>query len=297
MTSDELQAAENWLDRGNEKQPRPTELQREYIRASRYASDRARKLTIMFLTFGLLLALGLAAWALVERSQAITQANIATARYLASKAEVLRTQPASQLPQSVLLAIESMQRLPSSEADRPLHLGLELLRRPVKVLPFKGWVGAVAYSQNSKYLASGGEDGSVSIWETSAWKMGLSMKHDKPVRGVTFSPDGYHLASASEDKTVRIWDLRTGRELARLAHDGAVLAIAYSPDGNSIATASADKTARIWAPGDHHVIRRFVHQGAVTAWHSTATEYTWRPQAKIIRGVSGRRRAGRKSLK
>ena len=57
LTGDELQAAEVWLIRGDEKKPKPTQLQHEYIQASRRAADRSRQLTIAVLSAGLLVAL------------------------------------------------------------------------------------------------------------------------------------------------------------------------------------------------------------------------------------------------
>jgi WD domain, G-beta repeat len=71
-------------------------------------------------------------------------------------------------------------------------------------------VFSVAFSPDSKTLASGSNDNTVK-------------GHADRVNSVAFSPDGKTLASGSEDKTVKLWDAQTGRELAMLkGHDNRV---------------------------------------------------------------------------
>lgn len=50
LRGDDLEAAENWLTQGLEKQPRPTPLQVEYLQASRVADDAHQKALIATLT-------------------------------------------------------------------------------------------------------------------------------------------------------------------------------------------------------------------------------------------------------
>ena len=65
---------------------------------------------------------------------------------------------------------------------------------------------------------SGGNDGSVRIWDPASGESLLELRgHSQYVKAVLFSPDGTQLASESGDLTVRIWDTRTVFERAQQA--------------------------------------------------------------------------------
>jgi WD40 repeat protein len=116
--------------------------------------------------------------------------------------------------------------------------------------PYGDWSTPIwiAFSPDGERLATGRNDGTVSVWETRAYQEVFRLKsHFMPVRGVAFSPDGRRLASSSEDGIVKLWDLATGRE-ERTLHDHAhcVRCVAFSPDGQRLATASTDETVKLW---------------------------------------------------
>jgi WD40 repeat protein len=112
----------------------------------------------------------------------------------------------------------------------------------------------VAFSPDSRRLATGGEGNTVKIWDVQTGGLletlgGHSGDIYADICAVAFSPEGRWIAWAGEDSTVRVWDGRT-KELVRTfrGHTGLVssLAFASTPDGRWLISGSRDHTVKIW---------------------------------------------------
>jgi WD40 repeat protein len=110
-------------------------------------------------------------------------------------------------------------------------------------------VPALAFSPDSKWLATATFARRVDVWDTTTGTLHRSLPQKSGlVLGVAFSPeDGRLIVSAGEDKIVHVWDTSSGRELLGLrGHKGVCGCVAFSPDGQRLASAGADGTIHVW---------------------------------------------------
>jgi WD40 repeat protein len=116
------------------------------------------------------------------------------------------------------------------------------------------WVGALAFSPNSKALAvaGGARTEHLSVWDVGAAgpkKVADLPGHSGWVHAVAFGPDGSFLVSGGSDCTVRVWDLAAAAGRQRFAlrgHTAPVSGVAFAPDRPLLATSAEDGTARLW---------------------------------------------------
>ncbi|KAI9676686.1 MAG: hypothetical protein M1829_003005 [Trizodia sp. TS-e1964] len=126
-----------------------------------------------------------------------------------------------------------------------------------------GRVISVAFSHDSKQLASASWDKTIKIWNpASGFCLQTLEGHNECVKSVAFSHDSKQLASASWDKTIKIWDPASGSCLQTL--EGHSDCVTFSHDSKQLASASWDKTIKIWNPASGSCLRTLEgHSGEV----------------------------------
>lgn len=128
--------------------------------------------------------------------------------------------------------------------------------RESTLLGHGGGVAAVAVSSvdNQSVVVSGGDDGTVRLWNIATGRpIGRPLDgHTAPVVSIvtTTLADRAIAVSASWDSSLRVWDLASGESVGKplIGHRGEVNAVATACiDGRTVAvSAGADKRIRVW---------------------------------------------------
>lgn len=210
----ELQDANDWLGRASGvKEPRPTQLQLDYIHASQVAQEEERR-----------------------RWKELSQKYLAGR--LAAESKLTREESPRLLSRSVLLATESLNRFPSADGYQALNQALSLLPHPLRRVPHEREVSAVAFSLDGVWFASADQDGVIELLRGEALEGKGSLRHSGRVNALAFSADSRFLAAAGDDHKISVWNL-SNMELHRSETDSeAVAAVEFSADGTLLLTAT-----------------------------------------------------------
>ena len=172
-----------------------------------------------------------------------------------------------------------------------------------------GAVNAVAIAPDGTWLAAGGTEGKVRIWEQATGKERADLTgHSGSVNAIAAAPDGTWLATGSDDGTARIWDAPTGPQQAALTpltgraartartaitvliRRHVVRAVAIAPDGSWLAVGSNDGTARIWddpAPANENPATRRQRAALTAAPWTNGAALTGISAAIVISALTG----------
>jgi WD40 repeat protein len=261
ITADDKRRAEEAEERLRREAAEKEEQERRIRDAERIAEERtkaaaAQKRFTLAAVVGLVIALGLAAfagrqyWKATEATQeAQTQRDIALARQLAAQAETIVSERPNLLQRAVLLALESLKRYPTLEADQVLRQGLPLLPRAISnPINYQGPVQAVAFSPDGTHLATVSR--TADVWETTTGRQFLTLKPGQVTAGISdvaFSPSAPFIATADSRGIVQIRSTTDGEPFGQpiKTDPGRKTSVAFSADGNYLATVN-EGGADVW---------------------------------------------------
>ncbi|XP_042904814.1 periodic tryptophan protein 2 homolog [Parasteatoda tepidariorum] len=116
----------------------------------------------------------------------------------------------------------------------------------------------LSYSPDGMYIATGGEDGKVKLWDTyTGFCVVTFSEHSSSIKGVTFSQNGKVVLSASVDGTIRAFDLNRYRNFRTFTSPKPTQfsCLAIDPSGEIICAGSEDSfEIYVWAVPTGHLL-------------------------------------------
>ena len=163
-----------------------------------------------------------------------------------------------------------------------------------------GCVNCVRWSLDGKWLASGGDDAIVMIWQikyqgvvrstfggTSHEQWGclhMLRGHSGDVLDLSWSPDQKYLASCSVDNTLVIWNAKDlPQKFAVIAgHEGLVKGVTWDPVGKYLATQSDDRSVRVWRTDNWKEVKQISEPFNRCGGTTHVLRLSWSPDGKYI---------------
>ncbi|KAL4864042.1 hypothetical protein BDV12DRAFT_205946 [Aspergillus spectabilis] len=169
----------------------------------------------------------------------------------------------------------------ASCSDEAVHLWDGAIGEPQNSLRSDDNFSTIAFSPDSKLLATGHKHGRIRLWDPATGELKMTLAghinklaslaglenewEETKVTILAFSPDGKLIASASEDRGIKLWDAQTGDlkktlecnyesiitaatvALTTGAHRNAtIISVTFSPDSQQIAAVCDDQTIKVW---------------------------------------------------
>lgn len=284
----DLQEAEFQLATNSSKKPHPTDLQREYVFASRNAADRQRRATTAISVVGVIILAALAVFGFVQAGRATSQANVAqterakaedslvianTAKANAESAQSTAVANANAAATSEARAIQSANDAATAKADAENALirvqSVSELRAEAlasfsqkagdRSSPLAMLLAIEAYQTTVNALTTNrlmellGQDLMVRQFKTSSGVYVISFNPLRDQLAVGYNNGG----------DIKLWQVSSQSASADTlkGHLNDVYGLAFSPDGNLLASGAFDSQIIFWDAQTLQMVRKPVFLG------------------------------------
>lgn len=264
-------------------------LEREAEEQRNRAEERARaasRLTRALWFAGVFAAVAVlsAVWAWISQRQAVTQAELASSRALATAA-INQSRIDPEL--GVLLALHAVQAAKPLGEDA-LHEAVDALGRSIETARVRsskkldGMINDAALSADEKKLLVSVGDGALRLfmWR-EGWNEVSLERQDATFYSPRLAPTGKLVAAVASDRTVRIWDAMTGKLKWTLQPPGIPSVLRFSGDGAMIA-AGGGYTAWVWHLGAPEPPLALAGHRDVRGTLHTVTALAFHPRARVL---------------
>ncbi|KAJ8945711.1 hypothetical protein NQ314_009073 [Rhamnusium bicolor] len=175
-------------------------------------------------------------------------------------------------------------------------LGLWDIVTAQRIKKYKGHTTFVNCVQGARrgpqLMCSGGDDGTVKIWDTRKKQCSSTMKTVYQTTAVSFSDTAEQVFSGGIDNDIKVWDIRKNEVLYNLrGHTDTVTGLSLSTDGSYVLSNSMDNTLRIWDVRPYAPMERCVKifTGHQHNFEKNLLRCSWSPDGTKITGGSADR--------
>lgn len=226
-------------------------LEAEKRRRERAEAELKKRLVNMIglcIGLGLLSVTSLVLWqntSFQKRRTDLTKLNYEYFAFLKGESDQLKASI------TAIQAGKILKNNPQTELERRTAASLwevnNILRERDRLQEHSGSVLSVSCSSDGRWMASGGQDGTIKLWNREG-KLEKNWKGDEgKIGSVDFNPNSEIVASAGQDKTIKLWKLDGTLVGILRGHTDEVKWVSFSPDGQQLASASRDGTVRLWS--------------------------------------------------
>lgn len=251
----DLRQAETWLLSADAALKRvPTQLQSQFIVASRRAETRRRNVQRVIAAVAIVVLTALSIYSWFQKTAAETQRNMAVSRQVAMRAAQI---PEDDKIPRLLIGALAARYSHTAEADASLSRALALIEPISTVL----WsrvrnqsMDCLAFHREGKYLAGSNTHG-VTVWEVATGREQAFLSREHGASCVSFGPRDDVVTIADQGRAV-VWEWRTNQQRTFGAEpDQKTSRSAFSADGGSVFVASDGRVTR-WdlKQGTSHVV-------------------------------------------
>ncbi len=251
LRGQDLAGAENWLVSSSGKEPEPSDLHTAYILASRQSATARQRMTVGALIGGLLLALILAAFALVqwnsatiaqatavaEANRRATQENIALDN--AATATVAQGQAEIEAANAATAAAVAVAAQAEAEEQARIALAGQLSAQALNQLDERLDLALILSAQAYRTADTLEARKSLLTAIISRPQIVTYLRDHQPdgfVSAVAASPDGRLIASGDDAGRVILWDASSGKRLfpRPFAHMTEVIGLGFTADSQQV---------------------------------------------------------------
>lgn len=235
LRGSDLEAATAWLAEAADKRPDTAPLHHDYLRASQEAQARE-----------------------VERLRAMYRN--ALARQLAAQAALLHNESHALLDRAMLLAAESLARVPTAEADSVVRAGLELRAREIAVWQLGDDTKLLEASPCGRWLAGSVLEDGVAIFANNDFQTVAARTFEGRVAALCFSSSGDHLFVAEPSGRLLEWSFEKDAPDAlrpvghHPGHVHSLHVVSSSDSGGSLLLSVGEKCALCWQTDEVEIL-------------------------------------------